>query len=154
MLPISEKKLMLTRYLGVWCINNKYKLIGSKDLEAKLGPGSFGEIYVQVRFLKEGMLDDNKEPELLENLEAVLAEQNALIKGTLKLNLNHAKNLISKDGKPGNPYCTITVPNNKLAKTQIIKNTINPIFESKRTFPISLTKREATEKVKFFYIHG
>ncbi len=54
---------------------------------------SFGFLYLAAKYLPEGMVDDNIQPEQLENLEQQLAEEEGVYSGTLRLNIKHLQDL-------------------------------------------------------------
>ena len=57
---------------GDWAINNIFELQGAPDV--KQNRKTLGFIYIQVKFLEAGMVDDQQEPLQVENLADMLAK--------------------------------------------------------------------------------
>lgn len=80
---------------GTWAINNIYDLSGPPDVRGQ--QETLGNIYVQLKFLEEGMVDDMQTCSCIENLKTILSQKQGIFSGILKVFLVHAKNLIKDD---------------------------------------------------------
>ena len=114
-----------------------FELTGDEAVKIKQGFASWGNMYVQIRFLEEGEMDDNL-PEEIINLEAELEkeriESGELIAGSLTLNIVHIEKIWCKNPlKPENYYCKIHFPNQQKPKTvqTTTLKTLNPVWNKK-----------------------
>ncbi|KRX05859.1 C2 domain [Pseudocohnilembus persalinus] len=122
---------------GQWAINEIFELTGTPDIKKKLK--TLGYIYIQIKFLEEGMEDDGKEPECIENLAEILSQQQGVFKGNLRVFLVHAKELADADnGKKdfSDPYVIFKVAGGKKVQSKTIKDSLNPIWEIIYDIPI------------------
>jgi Ca2+-dependent lipid-binding protein, contains C2 domain len=92
-----------------------------------------------MKFVPAGETDDQTEPPLIMDLEAILKEGAELIKGQLVVNVHHAKNLIPNDSTTSDPYCVVTWPGEKIS-TGVIKKTLNPIWKFTGGSKVSIPK--------------
>jgi len=118
-----------------------YKLTGPIQLVQKHGPNAFGEIYLQIKYLPLGAEDSGPEPELIEDLEAILKKENELIKGDLKFSVLHAKGLVKEDQKNKNieALCKVTIPTVKEATSSKAKSDM-PVWNFTKDFRISIPR--------------
>lgn len=62
--------------------------------------------------------------------------------GSLQLEILHASNLESVDSNGlSDPYCVVLVNNKRVAKTQVQKKSLNPVFNELFTIPIESRQR-------------
>lgn len=99
-----------------------------------------------MKFVKTGDPEGPSEPELLEDLEAILKKQVEVVTGTLKINVPHCKNLFKDDGKTVDPYIKIKINGKEVVKTKHQSKTLNPLFDLHHDYSLSLAKN-----VKFFF---
>lgn len=122
-------------------MNDIFPLEGD-DLKKKYRIKSLGEIYVQVKFLDDGMVDDGKLPDLKQDLKKL--QEDATIVGTLLINVVHAVGLRKADaglfGSLSDPYAEITFPDKKTLKAPFIKNTVNPKWNYTGTMQLNFPK--------------
>jgi len=86
----------------------------------------------------EGIEDPNVNPTDIEG-KHIFRDQNT-IGGTILLNVVWAKDLRVADTKSSDPYAEIVLPNNKVLKTSVISNCLNPIWEESFTAAILISK--------------
>lgn len=125
--------------LGTWAVNDIIPLEGD-DIKRQHRLKSLGEIYVQAKFLSEGMIDDGKLPEAKQDLKKMAEE--ATITGTMLINVVHAVGLRKADsglfGGLSDPLVKITFPDQKTLPVPYIKNTLNPKWNYSGTMQIKL----------------
>lgn len=106
--------------------------------------GQWGEIYVQVKFVKDGTDDTSGEPKLIQNLEEILKVESEPIEGKLAIRIIHAKGLEVKDtvieGGKSDPYVRVALPNGQQLETDVSTNNLNPIWNYKRELEFSCPK--------------
>ena len=140
---------------GEWAINDAFELNGPEDVKRKQNIESFGQIYLQVKFLKQGMQDDGVKPPVKQNIEEYIKQEaelkKQLIIGKLYLNIIHARGLVrADDGATGkaDPFVTVYLPNKKTVKSDYKEKTLNPIWNFKQevslNIPRSVTRSEKT----------
>jgi hypothetical protein len=114
---------------GEWSINKIYDLTNvPKELKKK---GETPQIYFQLKFLKDGQVDEGEPPALLEDLNRTIGDRKR--KGTLVIRVIHARGLIRADtglaGSSSDPYAELTVyPEGKTYKTKVIKDCLIPAW--------------------------
>lgn len=133
---------------GGW-YNQISRLNGTDKMKQEAGPAGIGDLYVQLRFFKEGEADDGSAPPLLENLEEALKKENEPIKGKLKVHVVHAKDLIAADssriqGSKSDPYCKVTFPDGSTLKTGVTKQNLTAIWKEMMTKDINIPKSTLT----------
>ena len=106
-----------------------FKLSGNPNVIAKKKVQDFGEIYVQVKFVEQGMIDDNVEPEMIEDIE---------LNGTLCINAIFGKGLRVADSTTSDPYVKISLPNKTSIQSDTIENSLNPVWNFKQNVPIKI----------------
>ena len=111
----------------------------------------WGELYVQVKFLKDGTQDDPKEPLILYNLEEMLKVESEPIEGSLSIRVIHAKGIPITDslaeGGLSDPFVRIIIPETKVQQTGVSANNLNPIWNYKLDLPVTIPKNV----IFFFY---
>lgn len=126
-----------------WAINQYFKLENPNPQKYK-GRSDFGEIYVQVYYVPPNTHDPNTEPTDIEigNAKEELAVQKIKpLVGFLSVNVVHARNLTNGEkGQVFDPVVTITYPNKKLVESDVVKNTVNPIWNKKANLPIEIPR--------------
>lgn len=131
---------------GTWAINEEIAVIPPEKTnfapdEPDLG---WGKVYVQAKFVKEGDVDDGKEPELKVNLEEILKVEGVLVTGTLHVGVIHCKGLPRMDtglqGSSIDPFCRISIPPKTSFNTPILKNNKNPVWKFRKAIPISMPR--------------
>lgn len=122
--------------------NKAYKLTGPQHLVQKFGPAAFGEIYLQIKFVSAGMATSDPDPEILEDLQAIIQQERELIKGDLKFYVIHAKNLVKENSKPKDieAVCRIKIPTMKDAVSEKAKPGDKPVWNFKKEVRIALAK--------------
>lgn len=119
-----------------------------------MGPAGLGEIYLQIKFIKEGETEkDSSYPQFLENLEETLQKENQPIKGKLKVHCVHAKDVIISDtwvqGGKSDPYCKVTFPGGKSLETGVVPKNTTAVWKQVLAQDINIAK-----SVKYyFYLH-
>lgn len=115
--------------IGKWAINKPFKLQGNPELIAEYKAQDFGDVYVQVKFVEAGMIDDHQEPEYLDEIE---------IYGNLFINVIFGKGLRPADGRTSDPYVEIFLPNKNKLTTKTINKTLNPVWNHKEKAPLRI----------------
>ena len=91
------------------------ELDGPEDIRREKNLLSFGHIYLQMMFLKEGMEMPEEVPEVTFNLDEFLKEQEQRLKdsiiGKLYVNVIHGKGLAKGDEDSSDSFCRIIFPN-------------------------------------------
>lgn len=86
---------------GEWAINDAFELDGPADVKRKQDIESFGQVYLQVKYMKPGMKDEGAKPAVKQNIEEYLKQEAELKKqlliGKLYINVVHAKGLVRAD---------------------------------------------------------
>jgi hypothetical protein len=130
---------------NVWAINKVFEMSGPSKLKEKLKLKNFGNIYVQMLFLPDGEKQTPKEPALVEDIVQLAKE--AEVKGTLLVNVVHAKDLMRNDkpyfgGGPGSsdPFVRVKWPNGNESKTKARDGTITPVWNELLKAPVELNK--------------
>jgi len=116
----------LVNAAGSWAINQLLKLQPNPEL----GIEDPGEVYLQVKYIPEGLADDNTEPEDIDN---VLEK----VQGNLQIRVVKANKLpqVTEDMKP---HCTIILPNSNY--TSKPGEGTNPEWNYKESCPVDLPK--------------
>jgi len=86
-------------------VNNIFQLEGTPDIKMKVQ--SLGQVYVQIKFLEEGMIDDKQQPVCIENLAQKLKEQQGVYSGMLRVFLVNCSGLVKADkgkNEQSDPY--------------------------------------------------
>lgn len=128
-----------TEKLGEWAVNNLFELQGEPNIKGDLK--TLGFIYVSIKFLEEGMVDDEKPPFIVENLADVLAKQTGLYDGTLRVFLVHCENLVkadSGDNDFSDPFCLFKLPGGKEMKSVTIENNDSPVWKTIYPIPVCM----------------
>jgi len=99
-------------------------LEGSAEFSKDLKIQDFGDIYIQAKFLEEGMVDDGKPAQVIEDIA---------ISGSLLINVVFAKGLRAADSDTSDPYCEILLPDKTKLETKTINNILNPVWNFKST---------------------
>lgn len=115
--------------LGTWAINKVFNLSGNPEVIKKKNVQDFGDIYVQVKFVEHEMIDDLKEPEIIQDIA---------LNGSLFINVIFGKGLRVADSTTSDPYVEISLPNKVKLKTSTIKETLNPVWNFKEKVPIKI----------------
>ena len=106
--------------------------------------GKWGELYVQVKFVKDGTEDKSGEPPLIQKLEEVLKLESVPIEGKIAIRIIHAKGLPVTDnlleGSKSDPYVRVILPNGKQYETEVSTNNLNPIWNHKQDMEFSCPK--------------
>jgi hypothetical protein len=99
-------------------INKNFKLLNSNP-EFQLKYKSFGEIYVQARFVPLGKEPDTNYPQLTEKLEEVILA--STYEGEIRIRIIHVDNVPITDsgveGSSSDPYVVIQFPDKKEKQT-------------------------------------
>lgn len=126
-------------------INGLHELDGPEDIKREKNLMSFGHLYLQVMYLKEGLPMPDEVPEVLFNLDEYLKEQEKRMKdmivGTLFVNVVHGKGLAKGDSDSSDSFCRIIFPNAKKEKSETKKKNLNPIWNFKQQADISITRQ-------------
>lgn len=123
---------------GVWAINEILPISGTPDLMGKLS--TLGYLYIQMRFMEGEKKIDDKYPPLLENLAEILAQKAGIWKGTLRVFLVSAKNLLKGDDDTSDPKVVFKVAGGKQVTSDIIKKTLNPIWNKIYDIPVNMAR--------------
>ena len=111
------------------------KLSGTVDEIGNLS--SLGYLYMQVKFLEDGMVDDNKDAEIIENLAEIISKKQGVYSGNLKIFLVQAKELLALDSNgKSDPKVIFKVPGGKKVESKVLPETLNPVW--KTIYPIPL----------------
>jgi Ca2+-dependent lipid-binding protein/Ca2+-binding EF-hand superfamily protein len=119
---------------GQWLVN---KIIPLEPVEAKetKEKQNLGEVYIQARFVREGMSDSTPAPALIKDLEQEIKQKR--IEGTLAVVIVHCKGLQVDDPKSCKVYAEAILGDNKQSTN--FANTRNPKFDQfVLRFPVSL----------------
>ena len=100
----------------------------------------FGDVYIQAKFVKEGDVDDKVAPPMLEDLQAIIAQENEAVKGDLKVRIIHAKKVFP--GRKLDLYCKIFLNKKQIGKTDVKKQSNNAIWNKDFRETISMTKND------------
>ncbi|KAL4493478.1 hypothetical protein ABPG72_007486 [Tetrahymena utriculariae] len=126
---------------GSWGVNNVFPLEGTADIKAKAE--TLGFIYVQIKFIEEGMIDDQSYPPLIENLAQLIADRQGLYKGNLRVFLVHCRDIVkADDGKNdfSDAFVVFKVPGGKQVKSNVIKDDQYPTWKQIYDIPIFMPK--------------
>lgn len=125
---------------GEWGINNIFEVQATPEMlkTSKHKVLNLGYIYIQVKYLEIGMIDDNSDPPLVENLAEMIASQQGLYKGTLKVFLVHAENLAQDGDDVPDPLVIFKVPGGKKVESKRLDNTKNPVWKTIYSIPIQM----------------
>ena len=130
---------------GKWMINDLVELDGPEDIKLSKNLTSFGHIYVQMMFLKDGSVMPSEKPEVKFNLSAFLKEQEEIMKqsivGKMFVNVIHGKGLARGDKDSSDSYCRVTFPNGNKEKSETKDKNVNPIWNFKSTTHINIIKK-------------
>lgn len=122
-------------FLGSWEINGPLEVQAPPESKMIAENNKWGELYVQVKFVKIGTPDDGKEPVMAYNLEEILKTEALPIEGTLSIRTIHAKGLPVTDGilqgGKSDPYVRVVLPNDKVYETEVKSNNLNPVWNNK-----------------------
>lgn len=126
-------------------MNELHELDGPADIKREKNLTTFGHIYIQMRYLKEGMPETGDAPEVKFNLANYLKEQEEKMKdnvvGKLYFNIIHAKGLASTDDDISDPFCVGTLPNGTKIKTEFIQDNVNPVWNYKLQGDINILRK-------------
>ena len=119
-IPVEE----MLQKPGTWIVNGSFKL---EPINPKAGQEKqdCGDIYVQARFVKEGMSDSTPPPPLTRDLDKEL--QSKRIEGTLAVVLVHCKSLQVDDPKKCKVYAELHLGDDKQSTNYA--NSRNPQFD-------------------------
>lgn len=92
---------------------------------------------------------------MIENIDEIVAKENEQIKGTLYLNVLHAKKIVHENKKPNDIDSCIkltipTVKEIKTSETKQTKNTETPIFNFKKELKLALKKDVSRKRKRLF----
>ena len=125
---------------GKWKINGNVKLEGGPEFIKDYK--YFGDVYIQVMFL-EGKTPkhDGQFPPVTENLKEIV--ERSKIKGNIEINLVHAEKVkaIDSNGK-SDPYVIFIMPDKTEKRSEIINNSLNPIWNQKIVYPMEFESAE------------
>jgi len=131
-------------FQGKWAINEIFTVQAPPKTSIIPENNKWGELYVQVKFLKDGTENDANEPDLLYDLEEMLKVESEPIEGSLSIRVIHAKGLPITDslaeGGLSDPYVKIIVPEAKVQQTEVSANNLNPIWNYKIELPVTIPK--------------
>jgi len=130
---------------GKWMVNDLIELDGPEEIKLKKNITSFGHIYVQMMFVKEGLEIPKEAPEVKFDLTAYLKEQEEIMKqsivGKLFVNVIHGKGLARDDKDSSDSFCRITFPNGDKVKSDTKDKNVNPIWNFKQNKQINIIKK-------------
>lgn len=106
----------------------------------KHGPAGFGDIYLQIKYVPVGGENVGPEPEVTENIQAIIQKEKELIKGVLKFNIIHAKGLVKEDKKYKDldTKCKVIIPTLKEISTPSVKQGDKPLWNFKKEARIAI----------------
>ena len=117
---------------GTWAVNEILQVQGELPKEARelshTEERPLGELYVQIKWLDEGMVDDNYKAPLLVNLAEELAGQSGLYKGTLRIKLIHCKDCCKVGKKKVSYQVLFKVPGGELVKSREVESEKDPVW--------------------------
>ena len=130
--------------LGDW-FNQIKRLEGTDKSKLQVGPAGLGELYLQMKFIQEGTVDNNTSyPPLLEDLAETLQKENEPIKGKIKVHCVHAKDVIISDtwvqGGKSDPFCKVTFPGGSSKKTGVVPKNTTAIWKQLLVQDINIPK--------------
>lgn len=122
----------------VYQFNKVLPLQGPPNLIGKYR--SFGSVYLQAKFLREGSPDQDNFANMLVNMDEYLRQFQ--IKGKIIVHAVHAKHLLKDDGLP-DPFLQFTFPSKKELTTRKIKNSVYPVWKEIVSSSIHMSRKEA-----------
>jgi len=136
--------------IGKWIVDDLYELSGPEEIKREKNLVSFGQIYVQMMFLKEGQLDSDPVPSVKFNLDTFLKEQEERMKeaiiGKIFVNVIYGKGLAIGDETSSDSFCRVIFPNGNKVKSSVMKENLNPLWNFKTENHINIL-----QKVRFYY---
>lgn len=124
-------------------MNKSFKLTGPQHLIQKQGPTGFGDIYLQIKYVPVGGKNEGPEPDVLENIQAIIQKEKELIKGVLKFNIIHAKGLVKEDKKYKDldTLCKVKIPTVKEISTPSVKQGDKPVWKFNKEVRIAIPQK-------------
>lgn len=101
---------------------------------------TFGSVYVQAKFQKEGTPDqDNFEP-----MKVTLSEHLSknIVNGKVVIKAVHAKYLLDESNKP-DPFLKLTFPSRNTLETKHLSKTCFPLWNEKLECPVKMSRKDA-----------
>lgn len=127
---------------GVWTVNGLYDLKIPTGLDPARAAKGLGQIYLQIKFVDDPTKKDEPVPDVTDNIEAQLKEEQEKITGTLKVRVAHATKLlpVDNDSTTSDPFVQViyagtTVKSNHKSKT------LNPIWNFTSDIKFSVLKK-------------
>jgi hypothetical protein len=114
------------------------KLEGPSNLLGKYR--SFGSVYIQAKFQRDGTPDQDNFANLLINMDQHL--KNSIVNGKLIVYAAHAKNLL-RDGSLPDPFLRLIFPSKKSEDTQKAKSTVCPEWKQLLSAPVKMSRKDA-----------
>jgi Ca2+-dependent lipid-binding protein len=106
---------------------------------------NMGKVYVQMKYLERGTIDDEKEPEM----KVELPDPNkGKIDGTLVIFLVHCKNLLIGDDDSSDPFVEFETVGGKATKSTTIENSLNPVWKKKLFMDMRLDSVDLVQMLK------
>jgi len=119
-----------------------FELDGPEKIKREKNIISFGQIYVQMMFLKEGQLDFDPVPPVNFDLTEFLKEQEERLKesivGKLFVNVVYGKGLAIGDDTSSDSFCRVIFPNGTKIKSDVMKENLNPLWRFKTETNINI----------------
>lgn len=122
----------------VYHFNQVLKLEGPSQLLGKYR--TFGSVYIQAKFQKEGTADQDNFANMLINLDQHLKQ--SVVNGKLIIYAGHGKYLLREGGLP-DPFLRFTFPSKKTEDTKTAKNTNFPEWKQLINAPIKMSRKDA-----------
>ena len=107
---------------------------------ADLKEGSCGKVYLQVKYLPDGVTEDPIPPIMLDTTPEEDRKKEGLY-GKLKFIVKSAKDLPNKDSwgsGVSDPYTMITLPDGQEKRTKVIDDNLNPVWNETLEFDVKI----------------
>lgn len=110
-------------------------------MDPKKAKNGLGQVYLQMRFLPQGMDNDGQEAEVTDKIEEEIKAKEEKVAGTFYINVPHAKELLAVDdsASTSDPFVKISF-SDKTLQSKTMNKTLNPVWNFKDKIDFSVPK--------------